>query len=192
MLVDAAWATSRPVTSRRRSCAVHPRKPLANYGGRSATRSTPIGQSFTTCAVLGRNGVPNIRSFSRPRSALTHSMQLRTFDQGRPPEAAKSGLTMTAERANDPALNRQLCPSCTQPMRLVRRTPRFGGLPALTTFECEIRCGLSHIGEDARPRTEMRKALAPPRAGGPGNAPSQPKHCPLFHLRSASHLEPQP
>jgi len=33
------------------------------------------------------------------------------FDQGRPPEAAKSGYTMTAERTNDPALNRQLCSS---------------------------------------------------------------------------------
>jgi hypothetical protein len=58
---------------------------------------------------------------------------------------------MTAERTNDPALKRQLCPSCAQPMRLVRRTPRFGGLPELVTFECES-CGLSHIGEDARPR----------------------------------------
>jgi hypothetical protein len=58
---------------------------------------------------------------------------------------------MTAERTNDPAPKRQLCPSCIQPMRLVRRTARFGGLPALTTFEYES-CGLSHIGEDARPR----------------------------------------
>jgi hypothetical protein len=59
---------------------------------------------------------------------------------------------MTAERTNDPALKRQqLCPSCTQPMRLVPRTPRLGGLPELMTFECES-CGLSHIGEDARPR----------------------------------------
>jgi hypothetical protein len=59
---------------------------------------------------------------------------------------------MTAERTNDPALKRQqLCPSCTQPMRLVPRTPRLGGLPELMTFECEP-CGLSHIGEDARPR----------------------------------------
>jgi C4-type Zn-finger protein len=58
---------------------------------------------------------------------------------------------MTAERTNDPAPKRQPCPSCTQPMRLVRRTPRFGGLPELMTFECES-CGLSHIVEDARPR----------------------------------------
>jgi len=26
------------------------------------------------------------------------------------------------------------CPKCAQPMRLVRRTPRFGGLPELFTF----------------------------------------------------------
>jgi hypothetical protein len=58
---------------------------------------------------------------------------------------------MTAERTNDPALKRQLCPRCTQPMRLVRGTPRFGGSPELVTFECES-CCLSHIGEDARPR----------------------------------------
>jgi hypothetical protein len=49
---------------------------------------------LTTCAVLGRNGVPSIWASSpRPRSALTHSMQLRTFCPGSPPEAAKSGLT---------------------------------------------------------------------------------------------------
>ena len=57
------------------------------------------------------------------------------FDQGRPPEAAKSGYTMTAERTNDPALNRQLGTRVLE----------------LTTFECKS-CGLSHIGEDARPR----------------------------------------
>ena len=36
------------------------RKPLPNYGGRSAAPSTPIDRSFTTCAVRGRNGVGSI------------------------------------------------------------------------------------------------------------------------------------
>jgi len=36
------------------------------------------------------------------------------------------------------------CPKCAQPMRLVRRTPRFGGLPELFTFECPA-CGVSHF-----------------------------------------------
>jgi hypothetical protein len=38
------------------------------------------------------------------------------------------------------------CPRCAQPMHLVRRTPRFGGLPDLHTFECQ-RCELSHSEE---------------------------------------------
>jgi hypothetical protein len=44
-------------------------QPETDYGGRSATRSTPIGRSFTTCAVLGRNGVLSTRA-SSPRAAL--------------------------------------------------------------------------------------------------------------------------
>jgi hypothetical protein len=38
------------------------------------------------------------------------------------------------------------CPRCAQPMRVVRRTPRFGGVPDLYTFECRS-CGISHIEE---------------------------------------------
>ena len=36
------------------------------------------------------------------------------------------------------------CPSCAQPMRLVRRTTRYGGLPELFTFSCSA-CGVSYI-----------------------------------------------
>src|SRR6516162_9944343 len=35
------------------------------------------------------------------------------------------------------------CPNCAEPMRLVRKTLRFGGLPELFTFECST-CGMSH------------------------------------------------
>jgi hypothetical protein len=35
-----------------------------------------------------------------------------------------------------------LCPSCREPMRLVRTIPKLGGLPALFVFLCE-RC--SHV-----------------------------------------------
>jgi len=34
----------------------------------------------------------------------------------------------------------QRCMSCGQPMKLVRVTPRLGGLPELQTFECRP-CG---------------------------------------------------
>jgi hypothetical protein len=34
------------------------------------------------------------------------------------------------------------CPKCSNPMRLARVTPRFGGLPELRTFECR-RCGVA-------------------------------------------------
>ncbi len=37
-----------------------------------------------------------------------------------------------------------LCFGCARPMRLVRRTPRFGGL--VYTFECRA-CGVWHMEE---------------------------------------------
>ncbi len=42
------------------------------------------------------------------------------------------------------------CFGCARPMQLVRRTPRFGGLRDLYTFECRA-CGVWHIeeGDDA-------------------------------------------
>jgi len=43
------------------------------------------------------------------------------------------------------------CPKCAQPMRLIRRTPRFDGLPDLFTFECPI-CGMSHTEASSWPR----------------------------------------
>jgi hypothetical protein len=47
-------------------------------------------------------------------------------------------------------------------MRLVRRTPRFGGLSDLYTFECRA-CGVGHIEEadalEGRP-ADRRAALA--------------------------------
>jgi hypothetical protein len=69
---------------------------------------------------------------------------------------------MTVERTNDPVLKRQLCPSCTQPMRLVRRTPRFGGLPELMTFEYES-CGLSQSTVISRPKQcgKARRRIEP-------------------------------
>ena len=71
------------------------------------------------------------------------------FDQGRPPEAAKSGLHYDRRTHQRSCAQEAAVLELTQPMRLVRRTPRFGG--CRPTFECES-CGLSHIGEDARPR----------------------------------------
>jgi hypothetical protein len=40
------------------------------------------------------------------------------------------------------------CFACAGPMRLVRRTPRFGGLPDLYAFQCQA-CGELHIEEGA-------------------------------------------
>jgi transcription elongation factor Elf1 len=48
--------------------------------------------------------------------------------------------------AKDTALAQQRCPRCAQPMKLIRRTQRFGGLPDLCTFECQA-CGMSHTEE---------------------------------------------
>jgi hypothetical protein len=43
------------------------------------------------------------------------------------------------------------CPCCAQPMCLARKTPRFGGLPDLYTFECRS-CEISHIEESGLAR----------------------------------------
>jgi hypothetical protein len=53
-------------------------------------------------------------------------------------------IPMSDEWANNPAPKPPRCPNCAQPMRLVRRTQRFGGLSELFTFECAT-CGVSHI-----------------------------------------------
>jgi hypothetical protein len=62
---------------------------------------------------------------------------------------AESSPVMNAERVNNFAPAR--CPRCAQPMRLVRRTLRFNGLPDLYAFECK-KCGVSHIEEGGPPR----------------------------------------
>jgi len=43
------------------------------------------------------------------------------------------------------------CPSCAQPMQLIRRTQRFSELPDLCTFECGA-CGVSLFEECSAPR----------------------------------------
>ena len=53
-------------------------------------------------------------------------------------------LQAAQESANNSTPKLPHCPSCAQPMQLVRRTMRFGGLPELYTFECRS-CGVSHI-----------------------------------------------
>jgi hypothetical protein len=53
---------------------------------------------------------------------------------------------MYDERANKSAPKPPRCVVCARPMQLVRRTPRFGGLPDLYTFRCEG-CGEQHIEE---------------------------------------------
>jgi hypothetical protein len=53
-------------------------------------------------------------------------------------------MPTNAPDSSGPAAPR--CPRCAQPMRLVRRTPRFGGLPDLYTFECQS-CEISHTEE---------------------------------------------
>jgi hypothetical protein len=57
---------------------------------------------------------------------------------------------MNAKRVTSPPAPAR-CPSCAKPMRLVRKTIRFNGLPDLCTFECQA-CGVSHIEECGPPR----------------------------------------
>ena len=58
---------------------------------------------------------------------------------------------MSAERANNSTPKTPRCPSCAQPMRLIRKTVRFNGLPDLCTFECRI-CNVSLAEECGAPR----------------------------------------
>ena len=50
-------------------------------------------------------------------------------------------------------LTRPRCVGCAQPMRLIRKTLRFGRLPDLYTFECQA-CGETQIEEAAAPQTD--------------------------------------
>ena len=56
---------------------------------------------------------------------------------------------MYDERANKSAPKPPRCVACARPMQLVRRTPRFGGLPDLFTFQCEG-CGEQHMRKATR------------------------------------------
>jgi hypothetical protein len=53
---------------------------------------------------------------------------------------------MLGERSVKTILKRPRCVGCARPMRLIRKTLQFGGLPDLYTFECEA-CGEWHIEE---------------------------------------------
>ena len=53
---------------------------------------------------------------------------------------------MWNEYASKSAPRPPRCYGCARPMKLTRRTPRFGGLPDVYTFECRT-CGLWHIEE---------------------------------------------
>ena len=101
------------------------------------------------------------------RGAATSSKDYRLYLSGQTPHACRfveddlrrlraigsrvcnrtnPSLVMNAERASTSAPKRPPCPSCAQNMRLIRRTPRFGGLPDVCTFECQA-CGVSHTEE---------------------------------------------
>jgi len=48
------------------------------------------------------------------------------------------------------------CPSCAQPMRLLRKTRRYNGLPDVYIFEC-LACEISHTAEGTPPsKTELK------------------------------------
>lgn len=53
---------------------------------------------------------------------------------------------MLGERSHKTVLKRPWCVGCARPMRLIRKTLRFGRLPDLYTFECEA-CGETHVEE---------------------------------------------
>jgi hypothetical protein len=46
------------------------------------------------------------------------------------------------------------CPSCAQPMQLLRRTARFGGLPDVYSFYCCV-CDRWHVEEGDGPPKQL-------------------------------------
>ena len=64
--------------------------------------------------------------------------------------AGRTGYLMSDESANKSAHTPPRCPICAQPMRLVRKTLRFHGLPELYTFECRT-CDVSLTQERSVP-----------------------------------------
>jgi hypothetical protein len=57
---------------------------------------------------------------------------------------------MLGERISKVVIKRPRCVACARPMRLIRKTLRFAGLPDLYTFECEA-CHETHIEEAPTP-----------------------------------------
>jgi hypothetical protein len=57
---------------------------------------------------------------------------------------------MFGERSEKTVIKRPRCVACARPMRLIRKTLRFAGLPDLYTFECGA-CGETHIEEAPAP-----------------------------------------
>ena len=60
------------------------------------------------------------------------------------------GEHMLGERSEKTVIKRPRCVTSARPMRLIRKTLRFAGLPDLYTFECEA-CGETHIEEAPAP-----------------------------------------
>jgi hypothetical protein len=56
--------------------------------------------------------------------------------------------------ADDASVMLRQCRHCSQPMKLIRRTQRFGGLPDICIFECEA-CDVTLIEER---KTTVRQA----------------------------------
>jgi hypothetical protein len=129
----------------------------------SENRRSPIGSSPGQTF----SGTIRARFGQRPPAAI-HCQQLRRRPRDRNPATSYAavassqdkadkkagGLFVLGERAgktvqNKTVLTRPRCVGCAQPMRLIRKTLRFGRLPDLYTFECQT-CGETHI-EEAMP-----------------------------------------
>src|SRR5690348_1604474 len=109
------------------------------------------GAGFTTPAGHDKAGVNTHKDIERRpaiHDSAEHGSQPSRW-MNAPRGTSRSRELAVAQFERDPVQSillaaGRLCPSCTQIMRLVRTTSRFGDLPALYTFECRA-CGISHI-----------------------------------------------
>ena len=106
----------------------------------------------------------DVQPYSRERS-----LRSKTLLSIREQKITESPHELNAMSADDRLVIRRQCRHCAQPMKLIRRTQRFGGLVDLCTFECaacditlieEFTPTVRHAGEVCRKQASACRELA--------------------------------
>jgi hypothetical protein len=139
---------------------------VSALGGGSSRRSSlsrRLAYRPSSISVGSSVRISDIR-LCRGKSCQKLSLRPRGRNVRAPHHQSKLALSLSAELVGDRVMNDNQtnnpkaprCHSCARPMRLLRRTSRFGGLPDLYSFYC-VTCDEWHVEE--------------------GNAPPNPRTC---------------